>query len=200
MLQKIARTLSSCLLAGSALAAHGQLYKLHNVDLGANAMSPFTKTLTSDSANVQETTDTTGFLFSLKEHPVPWAGVEFNYGYSKYSQVFVTPLGSARVKSYNHEATAAYLFHPHFRKLQPFVGVGGGAIDFQPENNTASNQWRGAGLLEVGFDLPTKNPHLGFRVEGRSLIYRAPNFSSPDVSSRSWVATVEPAAGVYWRF
>ena len=117
-----------------------------------------------------------------------------------YSQVYVTPIGSARVQSYNHEATAAYLFHPHFRKLQPFVGIGGGAIDFVPQNSVVSNQWRGAGLLEAGLDLPTGNPHLGFRVQGRSLIYRAPNFDSPAVSSRSWVATVEPTAGVYWRF
>ena len=71
MHHKTVRTLSLFLIGGSAVAAHGQIYKLHNVDLGVNAFGPFTKTLTSDSANVQETTNTTGFLFSLKEHPVP---------------------------------------------------------------------------------------------------------------------------------
>lgn len=200
MYRKTARTLASCLIIGSVAAAHGQFYKIHNADVGINAVSPFTKTLTSDSANTQKTTDTTGFVFSFREHPVAWAGVEFNYGYSKYSQRYTTPIGTASVKSYNHEATAAYLFHPHFRKLQPFLGVGGGAIDFQPQGNSGPNQWRGAGLLEAGLDLPTSNPHLGFRVQGRSLFYRAPNFNSPLISSRSWVATVEPSAGVYFRF
>ena len=200
MSSSVVRVLSSALLATSTLAAHGQFYKLHNVDLGVNAISPFTKSLTNDSSSVQETTDTTGFLFTMREHPVAWAGVEFNYGYSKYSQVYVAPTATARVNSYNHEATAAYLFHPHFRKLQPFVGVGGGAIDFLPSGGSTSNQWRGTGLLEAGLDLPTKNPHLGFKVQGRSLFYRAPNFYSDLVSSRAWVATVEPSAGVYWRF
>ncbi len=194
------RFLPSALLFASAIAAQGQFYKLHNVDLGVNAMSPFTKSLTNDSNSVQRTTDTTGFLFTMREHPFAWAGVEFNYGYSKYSQVYTAPSANARVNSYNHEATAAYLFHPHFRKLQPFVGVGGGAIDFLPAGGAVSNQWRGAGLLEAGLELPTKNPHLGFKVQGRSLFYRAPNFYSSLVSSRAWVATVEPSAGVYWRF
>ena len=200
MHRNLVRTLSLCLPITAAAAAQGQFYKLHNVDLGVNATGPFTRTLTSESNSVQSTTDTTGFLFSLKEHPFAWAGVEFNYGYSKYSQVFNTPTESARISTYNHEATAAYIFHPHFRSLQPFVAVGGGAIDFLPAGNAASNQWRGAGLLEAGLDLPTHNPHLGFRVQGRSLFYRAPNFYNPAVSSRSWVATVEPSAGVYWRF
>ena len=194
------RVLSSALLASSALAAQGQFYKLHNVDLGVNAISPFTKSLTNGSSSVQETTDTTGFLFTMREHPFAWAGVEFNYGYSKYSQVYIAPTANGRVSTYNHEATAAYLFHPHFRKLQPFVGVGGGAIDFYPSGGAVANQWRGAGLLEAGLDLPTKNQHLGFKVQGRSLFYRAANFYNATLSSRAWVATVEPSAGVYWRF
>ena len=186
--------------AAAPAVSHAQFYKMHQVDLGVSAMSPFTRTLTSDSVNQQYTTDTTGFLFSLKEHPVAWAGVEFNYGYSKYSQVYRATAGTANVKSYNHEATAAYLFHPHVKHLQPFIAVGGGAVDFQPAGLPVANQWRGAGLVEVGFDLPTRNPHLGFRAMGRTLIYRAPNFNTPVISTGSWVATVEPAGGVYFRF
>ncbi len=201
MLKSITRALSVCLVTSSALAAHAQIYKLHNVDLGVNATSPFTTTLTSNApGKIQGTTDTVGFLFSLKEHPVSWAGIELNYGYNKYSQRFSGPYGTAKVKSYNHEATAAYILHPHFRRLQPFVAVGGGAIDFYPQQNTGPNQWRAAGLLETGLDLPTRNPHLGFRVQGRALVYRAPNFGNSVISTHSWVATTEPSAGVYWRF
>ena len=200
MLRNVVRPLSSVLLASSAVAAHGQFYKIHNADVGVSAISPFTKSLTDGTSSVQGTTDTTGFLFTLREHPFAWAGVEFNYGYSKYSQVYTAPNATARLSTYNHEATGAYLFHPHFRKLQPFVGVGGGAIDFYPAGGAVANQWRGAGLLEAGLDLPTKNPHLGFKVQGRSLFYRSPNFYNSILSSRTWVATVEPSAGVYFRF
>ena len=200
MLRNVVRPLSSVLLASSAAIAHGQFYKIHNADVGVSAISPFTKSLTDGSNSVQGTTDTTGFLFTLREHPFAWAGVEFNYGYSKYSQVYTAPSATARLSTYNHEASGAYLFHPHFRRLQPFVGVGGGAIDFYPAGGTVANQWRGIGLLEAGLDLPTKNPHLGFKVQGRGLFYRAPNFYNATLSSRTWVATVEPSAGVYFRF
>lgn len=200
MYRTLVRAFTSCLVASSALAAHGQFYKIHNADLGVNGVGLFTRTLTSDSVNAQNTTDTAGVVVSFREHPVSWAGVEFNYGYSKYSQVFTTPIGSANVKSYNHEATGAYLFHPHFRKLQPFVGIGGGAIDFVPQGNSGPNQWRGTGLLEVGLDVPTRNPHLGFRFQGRGLFYRAPNFNASALSSRAWIATIEPSGGVYFRF
>ncbi len=201
MFRRFVPVLSLAAFAAAPAVSHAQFYKLHQVDLGVNATSPFTRVLTQDTPNQQYTTDTTGFLFSLKEHPVAWAGVEFNYGYNKNSNIFQNHFGaSARVKTVNHEATAAYLFHPHIKHLQPFVAVGGGAIDFAPSGEAVANQWRGAGLVEVGLDIPTKNPHLGFRAMGRSLIYRAPNFYTPAISTESWVATVEPAGGVYFRF
>ena len=43
MFKRLTRALSLCLVASSALAAHAQFYKLHNVDLGVNAVSPFTR-------------------------------------------------------------------------------------------------------------------------------------------------------------
>ena len=62
------------------------------------------------------------------------------------------------------------------------------------------NQWRGAGLVELGFDIPTSNPHFGFRVQGRELIYRAPNYNQPALASKAWVGTSEPALGAWYRF
>ena len=201
MFKRLTRALSLCLVASSALAAHAQFYKLHNVDLGVNAVSPFTTVMTNDlPQTTQGTTDTVGLLVSFKEHPLPWAGIEFNYGYNKYSQRYNGPFPPTEVKSYNQEATAAYIFHPHFRRLQPFVALGGGAINFLPQAHAAPDMWRATGLLEAGLDIPTHNPHLGFRVQGRALFYRAPNFFNSIISSEDWVATAEPSGGVYFRF
>ena len=132
-------------------------------------------------------------------HPVPWAGVEFNYSYTDTTEYFNAARSYTAVKTQFQEATAAYVFHPHFRKLQPFVNIGGGAIDFLPAIQ-GPNQWRSVGLVEVGFDIPTSNPHFGFRAQGRALIYRAPNFFSSQISSKSWVSTNEPSFGAYIRF
>ncbi len=202
-------TLKKCVLnlflaATTAAVANAQIYKLHNADVGIAATGQFTTTLTSNSPVYQRTTDSPGLVFTLRDHPVAWAGVEFNYGFTRYSQRYTYAVGNtgstATLNEGNsvHEATAAYLFHPHFRKLQPFIGVGGGALDFMPDQG--SNQWRGSGLLEAGLDIPTRNPHFGFRMQGRSLIYRAPNFNIVGASSRSWVVTTQPSAGVYIRF
>jgi hypothetical protein len=156
------------------------------------------------SGQQQYTTDAAGFVASLGYHPVPWAGVEFNYGYTHYSERYgYNYAGTAATQRTSiptdwHEATAAYQFHPKFIPFQPFLNIGGGAIDFAPSN--ASNQWRGAGLLEAGFDLPVHYSHIGFRVEGRSLYYRSPNFYQPVISTRSWRVTTEPSISAFYRF
>ena len=91
-----------------------------------------------------------------------------------------------------------YQFHPKHIPFQPFVNIGGGALDFAP--NTGQYQWRTAGLLEMGFDLPTHSKHIGFRIAGRSLYYRAPNFNTAAISTREWRVTEEPSVSTYYRF
>lgn len=203
---------------------HGYMQE-HGFSLSAGATSPFDHTLTADptggtytiptptggvinttvSGEQQYTTDSVGFLASLQFHPKPWAGVEFNYGFSHFSERYgfnYTAATTAQTLGINtdmHEATGAYQFHPKHIPFQPFVNIGGGALDFSPRSN-GNYQWRGAGLMEAGFDLPTHNRHIGFRIEGRGLFYRAPNFGDPAISTRSWVATVEPSISTYYRF
>ncbi len=225
MLQtKFRRTLIAAGIAMPALAAHGQFYKLHGAAISVGATGPFDRSLESNpgsgsyvvttpsggvinttvSNQQQFTTNSAGFLTSIQFHPKPWAGVEMNYSFSHYSERYAftyssaTPAQSVNVPTTAHEATAAYEFHPPHIPFQPFVNVGGGSIDFVPR--TGENQWRGAGLLEAGFDLPTHNKHLGFRVEGRSLYYRAPNFNNSAISTKTWRVTFEPSVSAVYRF
>lgn len=183
----------------AASQAHAQAYqnvyrRLHigTVDLGATGQ--FSTLLTQNPSNgtafytvgrqttlnptvvsnqQQYTTTSTGFLASFGLQPFKGLGVELNYGFTHYSERYafnyaITPVTqTASVPTDQHEFTGAYMVHPKHIPFQPFVGIGGGAIDFAPRN--ASNQWRGAGLLETGFDIRTRNPHLSFRVEGSTL-------------------------------
>ncbi len=218
------RTMLPITVAFAAASAHGQFQGLKGASISVGAMSPFDRSLESNptsgsyviaspsggvinttvSGQRQFTTDSVGFLTSLQFHPRPWAGVELNYSYSHYSERYAfnysaaTTAQTASAPTVAHEATAAYEFHPRHIPFQPFVNVGGGSIDFVPLSGP--NQWRGAGLLEAGFDIPTHNPHFGFRIEGRSLYYRAPNFNNRAISTRTWRATVEPAVSTYYRF
>jgi hypothetical protein len=166
-------------------------------------------TLTNTISNQQQyISSSPGLLTSLQFHPVPWAGVEVNYGYQHYSEFFAynvngnPALLNSRVKTTTHEATAAYQFHPKHIPFGPFVNVGGGAIDFVPTQGGGTSQWRGAGLVETGFEInmPYTQKRLALRLQARGLFYRAPNFNSPLVSTRSWRVSSEPSASFVYRF
>ena len=157
------------------------------------------------SAQANNATTKPGVLATFGFHPVAWAGVELNYQFAQYDETYFFAYGSTPAVGYQirvpvafHEATAAYQFHPKHIKFQPFVNIGGGAVDFLPY--LANNQWRAAGLVETGFDIPTKNPHIAIRIQGRALIYRIPNFNNPGFSTRNWRVTSEPTAGLVYRF
>lgn len=132
-------------------------------------------TLTNTVTNQEQyITSSVGFLTSLQFHPVPWAGVEVNYGYQHYSERYnynITGRAGTQVASIpttTHEATAAYQFHPKHIPFQPFVNVGGGAIDFVPTAG-GQNQWRGAGLVETGFEIAMRTPVASLRSVCRAV-------------------------------
>ncbi len=222
MIQLLRRTLPAFLVL-SAVTAQAQYFKTHGASLSVGGTGQFTTMLESNSGYVnntysipdgvhtdqtflqqQYTTDSAGFVASLQFHPVSWAGIALNYGFTHYQERFVYEATDAttpqhvNVANDVHEFTGGYLFHPKHVKFQPYVEIGGGALDFAP--GTASNQFRGAGLLETGFDIPTHSSHIGFRVSGRSLYYRAPNFYTPQISTRSWRVTEEPSLSAFYRF
>jgi hypothetical protein len=216
------------LLALSAIGAQGQFYKLHGASVSVGGFGQFNRVIESDTqprtapfttpfvgtttetGQNQYTTQSAGGIASLQFHPVSWAGVELNYAYSRYSELYTYSYANApgtidrsRIPTNQHEATGAYLFHPRHIPFQPFMGIGGGAVDFNPAfaaQTGGIHQWRGAGLLEAGFDLPTVAKHIAFRVEGRSLYYRAPDFGSSTLSTRSWRVQAEPVVSAVYRF
>lgn len=215
------------LLAMTTVAtAPGQFYKLHGASVSVGATGNYFETLTSNpqpytfntatrtgvvtntiSNQHQTNSSTLGFLTSLQFHPVPWAGIEINYGYQHYTERFLyNQTGQAGrqrtdVPTTTHEATGAYQFHPKHIPFQPFVNVGGGAIDFVPTRLPGS-QWRGAGLLETGFDvvMPATQRKLALRIQGRGLFYRAPNFYNTALSTSGWRVSAEPSANFVYRF
>jgi hypothetical protein len=196
-----------CGFALAAASARAQFYKLHNADIGGGAIGQFTESLPAQNASsIEDTTHNSfGGMFSLRDYPVAWMGLELNYAYTEYGRNIINEQAVGGYNQYvhndQHEATAAYLIHPHlhYRSVKPFVALGGGYIDFVP-SYAGSNQWRGTGLVEVGLEIPTSNPHFGFRLEGRELVYRHPDFNQSNLASRTWAATSEPMFGVWYRF
>lgn len=215
------RTLPAFLALG-ALSAQAQYLQTHGASLSVGGTGQFSTILeqnnvpvtvnvnpngstTTQAINQQQTTTwSAGFLTSLQFHPVAWAGVALNYGFNHYTEGFqytyvnTGSAGTTNVPVDVHEFTGGYLFHPKRIPFQPYLEIGGGALDFAP--GVASSQIRGTGLLETGFDIPTSSKHIAFRVSGRTLIYRAPNFYQPAISTRAWRSTEEPAISAVYRF
>lgn len=227
MFSVLKKALPVALTLSAALGAQAQFYKLHGASVSVGATGNYLETLTSNatpvtfntvtpqgvtltntvSGQTQYNTSSLGFLTSLQFHPVPWAGIEVNYGYQHYQERYSYYLASSPVRmgtnvpTTTHEATGAYQFHPKHIPFQPFVNIGGGAIDFVPTLG-GPNQWRGAGLLETGFDIvmPGTQRKLALRIQGRGLFYRAPNFNNAALSTRSWRVSAEPNASFVYRF
>jgi hypothetical protein len=165
-------------------------------DFAVGVTGQYTQPLASNGPASVWTTDSSGLLLSLRALPVAGSGLELNYQYTKFSEVY----NATTVPTSFREVTGAFLFHSHnMWGAKPFLSIGGGGIDFVPRVGGAHNQWRGAGLAELGFDLPASR-HFGVRLQGRSLFYRAPNFNNAALQSRTWVATVNPSASVYARW
>ncbi len=212
MLQTFVKRTLPVLLAFTSLGAHAQFYKLHGASASVGVTEQLSYSVTSEdypgSFIPQEyTTNSAGLITSLAFHPKPWAGVEVNYGFTDYSERYAfyytdgTLNKFSSVNTYMNEATAAYQFHPRHIPFQPFVNIGGGAVGFVPNSSRISDQWHGAGLVEAGFDIvASRDKKVGFRLEGRSLIYRSPDFGQPELQSDSWRATIEPALSFFYRF
>ena len=202
-------------LAGTASAQFNRL-KIGSVSVGGTG--EFSKILEQNGNAVtnpttgvvysnqrQDTTWSAGFLTSVQLNPVSWAGVELNYGYTHYQERYsynagfatnpTATLNETNVTTDRHEATAAYIFHAKRLPLRPYVGIGGGALDFDPYTQ-GNHQWRGAGLLETGFDIPTHTARTSASASaGRSLYYRSPNFGNSYGSLHAQLARhgTEPA-------
>jgi hypothetical protein len=67
---------------------------------------------------------------------------------------------------------------------------------FNPSPVHQHTQVRPTGLFELGTDFASFNSHVSYRIGGRVLPYRAPNFNNPGLATSAWHVTVEPAISV----
>lgn len=200
--------------AGYSQALHAK-YNLHRLDLGVAGGGQFTTSITNQTVQEspgphqgtplphQATDNSPMAVATLHFQPKSWAGFEANYSFARFAERFYVPTAAGQVnyvaKTTVHEGTGAYLVHVRrSHRLSPYLGVGGGYLDFQPPANF-HHQIRGTGLVDLGFDMQTSSS-LGFRIGARDLVYRAPNFQSAGLSSSRWVSSEEPYVGVFVKF
>lgn len=151
-------------------------------------------------------TYSTGTLATLRQSFHPWLGYEVNYGYTRFAERYKTTPFGQQVQNNLHEVSVAYLLQlPTIPiiGLQPFAAVGAGALIFLPTTTGGQHygqQTRVPVLYEVGLNYPLLTSHFGLRLQYRGLYYKTPDFNATALTTNAKRQTIEPSAGVFFRF
>jgi outer membrane immunogenic protein len=164
----------------------------------------FTKN--SDGKGIRDhATETGGVLVGYRYNITRWLAAEANYGYDRNTQSYFGGT-MARVQANIHTITgSAVVKLPGFAKLQPYVLGGGGALLFDPTNNSGGSfvgatwQAKGAFLYGGGADYAFTR-RISLRAEYRGYVYKAPDFYLTGLNTDAWTHIAQPSAGIVYRF
>ena len=170
----------------------------------------FGKTSSSSVGNVSVSATSSGLLlatFRVRFNRIH--SIEFNYGHTIDSQVYLLPPDNYRVQSTITEYSGAYVLSPfHFQKLEPFVFAGGGALRFYPGNMYidgfqspfgAARQTSMAFLYGGGLDYVVWK-RLALRLQYRGLVYKEPTFHLAMFFTGARAQMPEATIGIVYRF
>lgn len=224
MTQSLSRALlaAATLLACAAGAASAQTTplgrQLARVDLGISGAGIFNRQVSGPvlpggapnhgSSLTQYGSNTLGALATVRYVAKPYVGVEFNYGWARYTENYSpAPNGSSlfQIQTTHNEYTLGYLAtppHPIFG-LQPFVSGGAGSIEFKPTAGGgagAPKQARAAYYYSVGVQQEFADTHFGLRASFRQVFFLAPDYGQNYLTIKQHTITSEPTVGFFLRF
>ena len=190
----------------------------HHFDIGVSGVGEFTPNNAGPnylSQTVSQRPSTTlGALVEVRYTKSPLVGLQFNYGYARYTDDFTvtngagTPGGSTQyvlgAQTKVSEFTLGYVAHLHeFHGVTPIVGGGGGAIAFRPTPGGGQGlppELRGAFYYSLGVEKDIYTDHVGIRAQFRQLFFGAPDFNQNYLANGQRSFTIEPSIGFYLRF
>lgn len=191
------------LLSASSAWRTATAQTLKNLDGAVSVFGQTTGTTSADDLR-NHPTESIGALATVRQSFHPWLGYEVNYSYTRFAERYSTlPFG---VQNNVHEVSVAYLLQAPtlpFLGLQPFGTIGAGALIFLPTTvggQKYGKQTRVPLLYEVGVNYPVITSHLGLRFQYRGLVYTAPDFNSPELTTNAKRQTSELSLGAYLRF
>lgn len=187
-------------LASMALPAFSQTENPGKHEFSAQAFGSFLKS-TTDNGVQNSATNSGGVLGSYRYFFNAHNGVEVNYGYSLSTQNFLSSNGALGVKSYSHEASAAYVFRFPLKGFTPFVTAGAGGLVFDPKDlQGVDYQARAAFVYGGGADFNLSS-HVFVRAEYRGLVYNSPTWDLTGLNGTDRIThRAEPSVGFGYRF
>jgi outer membrane protein W len=200
----IAFLLAVCVAAGRAQESR------QDVSIsGTGLIEPFI----ASSTDVQvHSTTAYGALLSYRFMLTPSSALEANYGITYQNKInFAAPNLGAKgitILTRNQEISAAYVRTFNFRKFNPFVEAGPGAMIFLPIVNStttvlgAKQQTGIGGVYGAGFAYEI-SPSFDIRAEFRGFVTKVPNFGDPGgykFDTNKYYNIYNPVLGVAYHF
>ncbi len=154
-----------------------------------------------------------GALISYRFMLTPTSAIEANYGIS-YQNTFhyiVSSTNNYKILTRTQEISAAYVRSFVFKKFNPFVEGGPGALIFLPIRNSgttlidAKQQTGVGGMYGAGFAYEI-SPSFDLRAEYRGFVTKVPTFGSgsgsttANLTTNKWFNIFVPTVGVAYHF
>lgn len=192
--------------------------QLSRVDLGISAAGAFNKEVSgtivpaaAPNHNVMTTqfgSNTVGALANIRYIAKPYVGVEFNYGWARYTENYEPgPNGASlfQIQTTANEYSIGWIITPPHQifGLQPFLSAGGGATEFKPTGGGGQGepkQARATYYYNVGLQKEFSDSHFGMRVSFRENFFLAPDFGQNYLTILQHTSTIQPTAGFFLRF
>ncbi len=153
-----------------------------------------------------------GALLSYRFMLTPTSALEANYGitYQNTFRYVVSNTNTVPILTRTQEISAAYVRSFTFKKFNPFVEAGPGAVIFLPIRNSgtgtldAKQQTGIGGMYGAGIAYEI-SPSFDIRAEYRGFVTKVPNFgqgggSVYNLSTNKWFNMFEPTVGVAYHF
>ena len=194
------KSFAAILLGGALAALPAFSQEVGRSEVSVQAFGSFVKNTTNDGVQ-QGATNSGGILANYRFFFSDSHGVEVNYGYSLNTQTYGLAAGTAGIKSYQHEVTAAYVYRHAMRGFTPFVEAGAGSLLFDPTDAPgASTQARAAFVYGGGADFNISK-RVFIRAEYRGFVYDSPAFGLATAIGPDRVThRAEPSVGFGYRF
>ena len=183
--------------------AHGTL-----IPTGAPNCHPATPGGPCTTVLTQFGSNTVGAGATIRYVAKPYFGLEFNYGFARYTQNFSpAPDGSSlfQVQNTANEYSLGYVInppHPIFG-FQPFLALGAGSTEFKPTaggGQEEPKQARATYYYNVGLEKQFGETPFGVRASFREIFYLYPDFGQNYLTIKQRGNTYQPTIGFYARF
>lgn len=197
------------LLAVSVAAGRAQESRQDVSISGMGLIEPFI----ASSTDVQVHSNyALGALASYRFMLTPSSALEANYGITYQNRLYYV-LGNTNkvpILTRTQEISAAYVRSFVFKKFNPFVEAGPGAVIFLPIRNSgtgtldAKQQTAIGGMYGAGFAYEI-SPSFDIRAEYRGFVTKVPTFgqgsgATYNLNTNKWWNMFEPTVGVAYHF